>query len=160
MPMPQRDPYSREVVDAKLDAVRADIRALDVKIDGLEKRVDAKIDGLEKRVDAKIDGLEKRVDAKIDGLDRKSDGLDCKFETKIDALRAEMVSGFARVEGIMRSEIGRLDTKIDAKVDGLRCEMRIWLLVLGFLVSPIMTSIGIRTAAAVWPAPPPASLGR
>ncbi len=50
------------------DEVRADVRALDAK-------VDTKIDGLRKDLDTKIDGLRKDLDTKIDSLRNWSLGL-------------------------------------------------------------------------------------
>ena len=43
------------------DDLRADVKALDAKIDGVEKRLDAKIDGVAEKLDAKIDALNGRL---------------------------------------------------------------------------------------------------
>ncbi len=82
-------------------ATKQDIKALEVRIDGLEARIDrleARIDGLEAkidRLDARIDGVEAkidRLDARIDGVEARIDGVD----VKIGSLAVDMKAFEAR----------------------------------------------------------------
>ena len=43
--------------EAMYEGLRAEVRTLDAKVDGLEKKMDEKINGLEKKVDARVDGI-------------------------------------------------------------------------------------------------------
>jgi hypothetical protein len=73
----------QDILAPELHGIRGEIRVLDQKISAL--------------------------DQKIVGLDQKIDNVDARLSTKIDSLRAEMVS-----------EIRRVDTRID----GLQHEVR------------------------------------
>ena len=86
---------------ADVRGLKADIRALDAKIDdkvdALDAKFDAKIDALDAKFDAKIDALDAKfdakfeaVDAKFDALDAKFDALDAKFDAKIDAVDGKL----------------------------------------------------------------------
>ncbi|MBM3269503.1 MAG: hypothetical protein FJZ01_17850 [Candidatus Sericytochromatia bacterium] len=105
-------PYSRETIDAKLDAIRADVRALDAKLSGQIVALDSKLSGQIVALDSKLSG--------------------------------QISSSEARLEG---------------KIDGLRTEMRIWILIIGLVVSPVVAGIGARVATSVLPAPGPAQNG-
>ena len=107
-------------------ATKQDIKALEVRIDGLEARIDrleARIDGLEAkidRLDARIDGVEAkidRLDARIDGVEAKIDRLDAR----IDGVEAKIDRLDARIDGV-EAKIDRLDARIDgveARIDGV-----------------------------------------
>ncbi len=88
----------QDVIAPDLHAMRADIRSLDQKIDG----VDAKLT-------TKMDGLDARLTTKIDALGDKVDDLDVRLTTKIDSLRTETVS----LKGELLAEIRRVDIRID-----------------------------------------------
>ncbi|CDW73225.1 UNKNOWN [Stylonychia lemnae] len=62
-----------DVIDTKVDELKAQGKRLDAKVDGLNQQV--------KGLDAKVDGFNqqaKGLDIKVDGLDKKVDGLDTK----------------------------------------------------------------------------------
>ena len=88
----------QDVIAPDLHAIRADMRSLDQKIDG----VDAKLT-------TKIDGLDARLTTKIDALGDKVDDVDVRLTTKIDSLRTETVS----LKGELLAEIRRVDIRID-----------------------------------------------
>ena len=88
----------QDVIAPDLHAIRADMRSLDQKIDG----VDAKLT-------TKMDGLDARLTTKIDALGDKVDDLDVRLTTKIDSLRTETVS----LKGELLAEIRRVDIRID-----------------------------------------------
>ena len=88
----------QDVIAPDLHAMRADIRSLDQKIDG----VDAKLT-------TKMDGVDARLTTKIDALGDKVDDLDVRLTTKIDSLRTETVS----MKGELLAEIRRVDIRID-----------------------------------------------
>ena len=88
----------QDVIAPDLHAIRADIRSLDQKIDG----VDAKLT-------TKMDALDARLTTKIDALGDKVDDLDVRLTTKIDSLRTETVS----LKGELLAEIRRVDIRID-----------------------------------------------
>jgi len=68
-------PRYNKVVDNHSPATKADLTAveqrLDAKIDAVEQRLDAKIDAVGQRLDTKIDAVEKRLDTKIDAVDKQ-----------------------------------------------------------------------------------------
>src|SRR6266540_3830890 len=106
----------QDVIAPDLHAIRADIRSLDQKIDGVDAKLTTKIDGLDVRLttkidalDQKIDGLDARLTTKIDALGDKVDDLDVRLTTKIDSLRTETVS----LKGELLAEIRRVDVRID-----------------------------------------------
>ena len=76
-------PYPRDVIDAKLDSLRADVRAVDSVMRSEFSRVDSKIDSLDANLSARIDGLDAKLSARIDGLEGK---VDARF----DGLRGEL----------------------------------------------------------------------
>src|SRR6266542_5637274 len=88
----------QDVIAPDLHAMRADIRSLDQKIDG----VDAKLT-------TKMDGLDARLTTKIDALGDKVDDLDVRLTSKIDSLRTELVAEIRRV---------------DVRIDGVDRELR------------------------------------
>jgi len=94
----QLEKVLQDVIAPDLHAMRADIRSLDQKIDG----VDAKLT-------TKMDGLDARLTTKIDALGDKVDDLDVRLTTKIDSLRTETVS----LKGELLAEIRRVDIRID-----------------------------------------------
>ena len=94
----QLEKVLQDVIAPDLHAMRADIRSLDQKIDG----VDAKLT-------TKMDGLDARLTTKIDALGDKVDDLDVRLATKIDSLRTETVS----LKGELLAEIRRVDIRID-----------------------------------------------
>ena len=88
----------QDVIAPDLHAIRADMRSLDQKIDG----VDAKLT-------TKMDGLDARLTTKIDALGDKVDDVDVRLTTKIDSLRTELVAEIRRV---------------DVRIDGVDRELR------------------------------------
>jgi septal ring factor EnvC (AmiA/AmiB activator) len=76
-------------VNKSIDGLRVDVKALDTKIDWVEKGLNAtfnaKIDGVEKSLNDKIDGLEKtlnaKFDAKIDGVEKSLSTLEKRLST-------------------------------------------------------------------------------
>ena len=93
----QLEKVLQDVIAPDLHAIRADIRSLDQKIDG----VDAKLT-------TKIDGVDARLTTKIDALGDKVDDLDVRLTTKIDSLRTETIS----LKGELIAEIRRVDVRI------------------------------------------------
>jgi hypothetical protein len=101
-------PYSRETIDAKLDAIRADVRAVDSKLSGQIAALDSTLSGQNMALDLRLSG-----------------------------------------------QIVALDLKLSGRIDNLRTEMRVWLVVVGLIVSPVLASVGSRVATAVFPLPAP-----
>ena len=99
----------QDVIAPDLHAIRADMRSLDQKIDGVDAKLTTKMDGLDARLTTKMDGLDARLTTKIDGLGDKVDDLDVRLTTKIDSLRTETVS----LKGELLAEIRRVDIRID-----------------------------------------------
>ena len=56
-------------IKGEIKELHGEIKALDTKIDSIEKRLDAKIDNVEKRLEGKIDGLERKMDARFEHLE-------------------------------------------------------------------------------------------
>ncbi|UJL45602.1 hypothetical protein KFZ58_14530 [Virgibacillus sp. NKC19-16] len=48
-----------------------EIKALNEKVDGVDKKLDEKVDGLDKKFGEKIDSLDKKLDDFRDGVDRQ-----------------------------------------------------------------------------------------
>ncbi|MBQ9574687.1 MAG: hypothetical protein IJR27_05360 [Synergistaceae bacterium] len=70
-------------IKGEIREMHGEIKALDAKIDGVEKRLDAKIDGVEKRLEAKIDGVKQELNTKIDGVEKR---LEAKIDGVMDAV--------------------------------------------------------------------------
>ncbi|OGW15843.1 MAG: hypothetical protein A3G93_03405 [Nitrospinae bacterium RIFCSPLOWO2_12_FULL_45_22] len=100
----------REIIEG-LAAIRADIKVLSQKIDGLDKRIDSldkRIDGIEKSLSQRIDGLDKRIDSvekslsqRIDSLDKRIDSVEKSLSQRIDSLENLMYIMIAGIFGLI-----------------------------------------------------------
>ena len=82
----------REIIEG-LAAIRADIKVLSQKIDGLDKRIDS--------LDKRIDGIEKSLSQRIDGLDKRIDSVEKSLSQRIDSLENLMYIMIAGIFGLI-----------------------------------------------------------
>jgi|SRR3990172_1343605 len=75
----------REIIEG-LAAIRADIKVLSQRIDGLDKR---------------IDDVEKSLSQRIDGLDKRIDGIEKSLSQRIDSLENLMYIMIAGIFGLI-----------------------------------------------------------
>ncbi len=85
----------QDLVAPELQAIRGDIHGV---------RADIRV------LDQKIDGVDARLTTKIDALDQKIDDVGVRLTTRIDSLRAETVS----MKGELLAEVRRVDVRIDS----------------------------------------------
>jgi hypothetical protein len=78
------------------DFVAPDLKALTMRVDGLEKSMNARFDVAEKRMDERFDAAEKQTDLKLDLLIKT-----------IEAFRAEMRSEFMILKLANQAEVSR-----------------------------------------------------
>lgn len=78
-------------IRGEIQALGADVRRLDAKIDGIDARLNDKIDGMDVRLNDKIDALAAQMGhmkgeliAAIRRLDARIDGVDRELRTAID----------------------------------------------------------------------------
>ena len=93
----------REIIEG-LAAIRADIKVLSQKIDGLDKRIDDVEKSLSQRIDGlsqKIDDVEKSLSQRIDGLDKRIDGIEKSLSQRIDSLENLMYIMIAGIFGLI-----------------------------------------------------------
>ena len=98
-------------LDAAVEIVRGDYRALDEKFCGKFDSVDARFDSVDSRFDsvgsrfdARFDSVDSRfdsVDARFDSVDSRFDALDAKFEAKFNALSTQIKFIFAMLGVLM-----------------------------------------------------------
>jgi hypothetical protein len=70
------DPYSRTDIDTKLEGIRSDLKALQAPVNPYSKsETDAKVDGLEKTLAGKINALRQEQDDKIKALTEKANAI-------------------------------------------------------------------------------------
>jgi hypothetical protein len=82
----------------EMQAMHADIRRLDQKIDGVDTGLSHKIDGVDARLSARIDNM------------------DARLGDKIDSLAAQM--------GHMKGELIAEIRRVDVRIDGVDRELR------------------------------------
>ena len=87
-------------LDAAIELVRGDYRALDEKICNKFESVDAKLESVDARFEA--------VDARFEAVDSRIDGLDAKFEARFDALSMQIRFIFAMLGVLL--VLGLVDT--------------------------------------------------
>ena len=93
----------REIIEG-LAAIRADIKVLSQRIDGLDKRIDDVEKSLSQRIDGlsqKIDDVEKSLSQRIDGLDKRIDGIEKSLSQRIDSLENLMYIMIAGIFGLI-----------------------------------------------------------
>ena len=101
-------------LDAAIEIVRGDYRALDEKFCGKFDSVDSRFDSVDSRfdsVDAKFESVDVRfesVDSKFESVDSRFDALDAKFEAKFNALSTQIKFIFAML-GVLVA-LGLVDT--------------------------------------------------
>ncbi len=82
--------------------IEKQIKSLDVKVDGLDKKFEEKFDNLDKKVnlldkkfdllDKKIDGVESSLVKKIDNLDNRFDNFAIAIQETFDRIEANMAT--------------------------------------------------------------------
>ena len=84
-PADQAEEMSRALNDEMTSglATQADVRGLKADIRALDAKIDDKVDALDAKFDDKIDALDAKFDAKFDALD-------AKFDAKIDAVDGKL----------------------------------------------------------------------
>jgi hypothetical protein len=85
--------------------------------------------------------------------------LDSKLSGQIVALDSKLSGQIVALDSKQSGQIVALDLKLSGRIDNLRTEMRVWLVVVGLIVSPILASVGSRVATAVFPLPAPPAHG-
>ncbi len=131
------------VLEANIEHIRSDIsdmktdlRRLNDKIDGTDRKLVAKIDSVDEKLTAKIDSVDQKLTTKIDSVDQKLttkiDSVSENLSTKIDAVK----DGLASLALSMEKSFSAL--KIGRALD------RIWWL----LMSAAM--LGIMARAFKW----------
>ena len=68
---------------------RAAVQALDANIDALDAKWEHRVDALEAKMDRRVDALEAKVDRRVDGLEAKMERQYTALDTKTDRLRGE-----------------------------------------------------------------------
>jgi flagellar capping protein FliD len=95
----------QDIVAPALHEMRGEIQAMHADI----RRLDQKIDGVDTRLSHKIDGVDARLSEKIGNLD-------ARLSDRIDSLAAQM----SHMKGELIAEIRR----VDARIDGVDRELR------------------------------------
>src|SRR4030095_11809160 len=95
----------QDIVAPALHEMRGEIQAMHADI----RRLDQKIDGVDTRLSHKIDGVDARLSEKIDNLD-------ARLSDKVDSLAAQM--------GHMKGELIAEIRRVDARIDGVDRELR------------------------------------
>ncbi|MBM3268481.1 MAG: hypothetical protein FJZ01_12600 [Candidatus Sericytochromatia bacterium] len=83
------------------------------------------------------------IDAKFEQINAEIGH--CATKADVADLRGEMLAGFAGLRG---------------ELAGLRGEMKVWLLVLGAVLTVVSSGVGARVFNTLWPAPPATLQGR
>ena len=133
-------------IDTQLIDLRQGQRALDGKIDNLDKKLDGKISELDRKfneLDQKLDRrfgeLDQKIDRKVNDLEGKISALDRKFEGKIDALDRKFEGKFDVLDG----KIDALNDRITSSEERVRHEQR-WLF--GITLTIMIALFGIVIA--------------
>ena len=145
-------------LDAAVETVRGDYRALDEKFcgkfDSVDARfdsVDARLDSVDSRFDAKFDSVDarfdsvgSRFDARFDSVDARFDSVDSRFEsvetrfesveTRFDSVDARFESVDARFDSV-DSRFDALDAKFEAKFNALNTQIKFIFAMLGVLMA-------------------------
>ena len=104
----------------EIQAMHADLRRLDQKIDGVDTRLGHKIGSVDAGLSAKIEGIDARLSHKIDSIDarlsEKIDNVDARLGDKVDSLAAQM--------GHMKGELIAEIRRVDVRIDGVDRELR------------------------------------
>jgi flagellar capping protein FliD len=95
----------QDIVAPALHEIRGEMQAMHADI----RRLDQKIDGVDTGLSHKIDGVDARLSARIDNMDTR-------LGDKIDSLAAQM----GHMKGEPIAEIRR----VDARIDGVDRELR------------------------------------
>jgi flagellar capping protein FliD len=95
----------QDIVAPALHEMRGEIQAMHADI----RRLDQKIDGVDTGLSHKIDGVDARLSARIDNMD-------ARIGDKIDSLAAQM--------GHMKGELIAEIRRVDARIDGVDRELR------------------------------------
>lgn len=69
------DPYSRADIDAKLEGIRSDLKSLQAVNPYSKSETDTKVDGLEKTLTSKITALGQKEDNNVKALDEKVNAI-------------------------------------------------------------------------------------
>jgi chromosome segregation ATPase len=123
-----------EHIRTDISDLKVDVRRLNDKIDGVDKRLCDKIDEVDKRLCDKIDEVDKRLCGKIDEVDKRLSG-------KID-----------EVDKRLNGKIDEVDKRLGGKIDNLRESMdqqftklnvgrardRVWFLLIGATILGVM----------------------
>jgi len=113
--------------------LRADIAALDQKVDRFREELAGRIDALDHRLSARIDALDQKVDRFREELSGRIDALDHRLSARIDALDQ-------KVDRFREELSGRIDT-LDQKFS----RWFAWLT--GILVTALLAQLGLLGAA-------------
>jgi hypothetical protein len=114
----------RKIMTRSSTCTKADLRAVETrlnkKFDGIDKRfdgIDKRLDGIDKR----FDGIDKRFgaqDDKFDALDRKVDGFKAEIIQHFDIVWEEMKSTLKAMGEDQRARFGQLDRRISELDNG------------------------------------------
>jgi chromosome segregation ATPase len=102
-----------EHIQSDVAEMKADLRRLNDKVDGVDQRLSAKIDGGDQKLSDKIDGVEQKLSAKIDAVDQK-------LSAKIDAVDQKLSARIDAVDQKLSARIDSFDQKFTAKFDSLK----------------------------------------
>ena len=120
-------------LDAAVEIVRGDYRALDEKFCGKFDSVDARFDSVDSRFDARFDSVDARfdsVDARFDSVDSRFDSVDARF----DSVDSRFESVDARFDSV-DSRFDALDAKFEAKFNALSTQIKFIFAMLGVLMA-------------------------
>ena len=95
----------QDIVAPALHEIRGEMQAMHADI----RRLDQKIDGVDTGLSHKIDGVDARLSARIDNMDTR-------LGDKIDSLAAQM--------GHMKGELIAEIRRVDARIDGVDRDLR------------------------------------
>ena len=95
----------QDIVAPALHEIRGEMQAMHADI----RRLDQKIDGVDTGLSHKIDGVDARLSARIDNMDTR-------LGDKIDSLAAQM--------GHMKGELIAEIRRVDVRIDGVDRELR------------------------------------
>ena len=148
-------------LDAAVEIVRGDYRALDEKFCGKFDSVDARFDSVDSRFDARFDSVDSRfesvdsrfesvetrfesvetrfdsVDARFDSVDARFDSVDSRFESvdaRFDSVDSRFESVDARFDSV-DSRFDALDAKFEAKFNALSTQIKFIFAMLGVLMA-------------------------
>ena len=91
-------------------ATKADVSALGLRMDEMEKRTEIRLDELDKRLNGRIDELDRRLTGQINEVDKRLNG-------RIDELDKRLTGQIDELDKRLTTQIETLRVHVDQKLD-------------------------------------------